>query len=207
MIEKPLSLPALSRQARFTRVPEAAVATRLLGAAGTVALATVTVMLAVAMLPSASVTDASSVCVPPDSGRVSQELTDEMKAKWGALAYLRGAIEVLKDLQGYEMRVTCDDGRPEAYTVWNFIVANGRTVGGVAVAPEADIMDGLLDLIVIQPTTTLDLAQLLVGVVSQRYLEHESVVQGCRQPIPSRRFGDQQNLALDACAPREACCD
>jgi hypothetical protein len=34
--------------------------------------------------------------------------------------------------------------------------------------------------------------------------ERGCLVQGCRQSLPSRRFGDQQNLALDARAPREA---
>ena len=42
----------------------------------------------------------------------------------------------------------------------------------------------------------VDLAHRRVELGERRMGERESVVQGCRQPIPSRRFGDQQNPAL-----------
>ncbi|REK18777.1 MAG: diacylglycerol kinase family lipid kinase [Planctomycetota bacterium] len=111
-----------------------------------------------------------------NSNRVSEYLTDEMKQKWGAWCYLRGAIDVLRDLNGYKLSMQCDDGPTETLSAWNFIIANNRSIGGITVAPLAKPSDGYLDLIVIEDGTTLDLAQVVLGVVSQTYLEHESVV-------------------------------
>jgi diacylglycerol kinase (ATP) len=111
-----------------------------------------------------------------NSTRVSEAMTDDMKKQWGAWCYLRGAIAVLSDLKGYVARVQCDDEPPREHPMWNFIVANGTSVGGVVIAPAADPTDGLLDLIVVEEGTLLDMAQVVAGVVTQSYLEHEGVV-------------------------------
>jgi diacylglycerol kinase (ATP) len=111
-----------------------------------------------------------------NSHRVSESLTDEMKQRWGAWCYLRGAVDVLNDLTGYRLQVSCDGGPTEEFTAWNFLVANGDHIGGVFIAPGADPGDGLLDLIIIQDGTLVDLAQLAAGVVLRDYLQHESIV-------------------------------
>ncbi|XYI01586.1 hypothetical protein ACMHYB_18255 [Sorangium sp. So ce1128] len=69
------------------------------------------------------------------SGQVDEALTDEMKAAWGPLAYVRGAMKVLPDLTGYETSIAWDDQEFERVEALNVIVANGRTcAGGMKVA-------------------------------------------------------------------------
>ena len=102
------------------------------------------------------------------SGQVQGAVTEEMKAAWGPLAYLRAAAAVLPDLRDYHTLVRLDDGPPERFEALNVIVANGRFAAhGWSVAPRADLEDGLLDVIVLRYGPLLDLtaaaAQLLAG--------------------------------------------
>jgi diacylglycerol kinase (ATP) len=110
------------------------------------------------------------------SGQVDEKLTEEMKATWGPLAYVRGAMSVLPDLTGYDTAIAWDDGELERAEVLNIIVANGRTcAGGMAVAPQADPADGLLDVVVVRYGSLLDLAKVAAMLVTGDYLEHEGV--------------------------------
>jgi diacylglycerol kinase (ATP) len=130
-----------------------------------------------------------------NSNRISASLTSEMKEKWGAWCYLRGAIEVMKDLNGYKLTVQCGNEPAETHSAWNFIVANGSSAGGVAVAPTADLADGLLDLIIIKDGTIMDMAQLAAGVVLQNYLEHENVVHRLVERVSITIEPDEQVVA------------
>ncbi len=92
------------------------------------------------------------------SGTVDEVLSEELKATWGPLAYLRGAVEALPDLTNYRTVITYDDGAPEVLDALNVIIANGRTAaGGIQVAPAANPEDGLLDVVIVgyAPITAL----------------------------------------------------
>src|SRR5438128_5461986 len=79
------------------------------------------------------------------SGVVDEKLTPEMKRTWGPLAYLRSAAAAFSELRGYATRVTLDDAQAFELDLYNVIVANGRYVaGGIPVAPDDDVADGLL---------------------------------------------------------------
>jgi diacylglycerol kinase (ATP) len=102
------------------------------------------------------------------TGQMNELMTDVLKATWGPLAYLRGAVGVLPNLTDYETFITWDDGPEERIAALNIIVANGRTAaGGFMVAPTANPEDGLLDVVVVQSGSLVDLAgvaaRLLVG--------------------------------------------
>src|SRR5438309_6928601 len=84
------------------------------------------------------------------SGVVDEKLTPEMKRAWGPLAYLRSAAAAFSELRGYTTKVALDDGQAFELDLYNVIVANGRYVaGGIPIAPEADHVDGLLDIVLI----------------------------------------------------------
>jgi diacylglycerol kinase (ATP) len=104
-------------------------------------------------------------------------VTEEVKATWGPFCYLRGAIEKLGDLQGYDALIRFDDGPEQQFDIWNVLIANGRTVGvGIAVAPLANPEDGLLDVILIPNSTLLDAAAMTAELIAGDYLSHEGVV-------------------------------
>lgn len=112
-----------------------------------------------------------------NSQRVAEALTEETKQRWGAWSYLRGGLQVLNDLTGFEVTLRTDDSPPEQLRLWNVIVANGRmAAGGLPVAPEADLQDGLFDLVLIQDGTPLDMASLSVEFFMGNYLDDPRVI-------------------------------
>jgi len=112
-----------------------------------------------------------------NSARVTENLTDELKQRWGPLVYLRGVIGVLTDLDVFRTTIRFDDEPPQVLNVWNILMANAQTCGGrVHVAPKASPADGLIDVIVVQDGTVGDMAEMAAGLVTGNYLEHEQVL-------------------------------
>ncbi len=88
----------------------------------------------------------ANVAAGGNSVRVTEEITTDMKSRWGAFCYLRGAVPVLADLQSYHIELECDGEILEGQDTWAVLVANRRTnAGGIVVAPPALPHDGLLD--------------------------------------------------------------
>ena len=103
----------------------------------------------------------ANIATGGNSYRVTESLTDEMKQTWGPFCYLRGVIDVLADLDSFETEIRFDGGPPHSFSVCNIIIANGKTSGGrIEVAPKAILDDGLLDIIIIQSGTVVDLADM-----------------------------------------------
>jgi len=110
------------------------------------------------------------------SGTVSEQLTPEIKRRWGPLAYVIGAARALTELEGYPVRLTWDGADPVATEVLNVVVANGRTAaGGQPIAPLADPEDGLLEVVLVLPGTPGELASLASRFSSGDYMDHPCV--------------------------------
>ena len=120
---------------------------------------------------------AVNVCAGGFSGAVDEELTDELKATWGPLAYLVGAVKALPALDGYRTTLAWGDGPAEVVDAFNIVVANGRTAGGGRpVAPRANPEDGLLDVVLIRSGSGLDVARLAARAAAGDYLDDDDVV-------------------------------
>lgn len=119
----------------------------------------------------------ANVAAGGNSDHVTRCLTSELKERWGAFCYLRGAIEVLGDLATYQARVRFDDSDEVLELgLWNVIIANGRTnAGHLAVAPRANPEDGLIDVILIRDGTTADLAGVMARFLTSDYLDSPQV--------------------------------
>jgi diacylglycerol kinase (ATP) len=110
------------------------------------------------------------------SGQVQEALDDEVKAWWGPLAYLRGAVNVLPTLTDYRTTIRRDHGPAETVEVLNLLVANGRTAaGGLRVAPRANPEDGLLDVVTVGCAPLLDLTGIAARLLAGDYLASEYV--------------------------------
>ncbi len=82
------------------------------------------------------------------SGVIGQSISRELKAKWGAIAYLVSALHLLPDLEGYHVNVVVDGTLIQSLVAVNVFVANGRfTGGGMEVSPIADLTDGMLNFV------------------------------------------------------------
>ena len=120
---------------------------------------------------------AVNVCAGGFSGAVDEMLTDELKATWGPLAYLVGAVKALPQLDGYRTTLAWGGGPAEAVEAFNIVVANGRTAGGGRpVAPRANPEDGLLDVVLIRTGSGIDVARLLARAAAGDYLDDDDVV-------------------------------
>ena len=120
---------------------------------------------------------AVNVCAGGFSGAVDEVLTDDLKATWGPLAYLVGAVKALPALDGYHTRVAWGSGPAETVDAFNVVVANGRTAGGGRpVAPRANPEDGLLDVVLIRVGSGLDVARLVARAAAGDYLDDDDVV-------------------------------
>lgn len=111
------------------------------------------------------------------SGIVDEKLTPEMKQTWGPLAYLRSAAAALPELRAYETAIVFDDAENISLNLYNVIVGNGRFVaGGIPVAPNAVLDDGLLDIILILERPAPDLAVLAAQALLGKHLSSDSII-------------------------------
>jgi diacylglycerol kinase (ATP) len=111
------------------------------------------------------------------TGQMQELLTEGVKAWWGPLAYLRGAVNVLPNLTDYHTTLSLDDGPVERIEVLNVLVANGRFAGaGLQVAPRANPEDGLLDVIAVFYRPLLDLTGVAALLLAGDYLSSDHVL-------------------------------
>ncbi len=119
----------------------------------------------------------ANVAAGGNSVRVTEEMTPEMKTRWGAFCYLRGGLSVLADLKSFRVDVQCDDESFNQLDCWAILIANGRTnAGRIVVAPQASPTDGLLDVIIIRDGGILDIFEIVSTAVLGNFLECEQVL-------------------------------
>jgi len=111
------------------------------------------------------------------SESVDEKLNPEIKRTWGPLAYVRSAAAAFPELHAHRTTVELDDGEKLSLDLYNVIVANGRYVGGgLPIAPEADLSDKLLDLILIPKASTAEMLILAAQMVLGSHLKSQHIV-------------------------------
>jgi diacylglycerol kinase (ATP) len=111
------------------------------------------------------------------SGLVDEKLTEELKRSWGPLAYLRSAAEALPDLTDYHTLLSFDDGEQHEIRTYNIVVANARYVaGGIPIAPQARIDDGLVDVLVVPAASMPQLALLVPQILLGQHLDSNLII-------------------------------
>jgi diacylglycerol kinase (ATP) len=142
----------------------------------------------------------ANVCGGGNSQRVAECLDNDAKRRWGPWSYLRGALEVLRDLEGFDVTLRMDDRLAETMRLWNVIVANGQVAaGGLPIAPQAEVTDGFMDIILVQDGEPLDIASLSMEFFLGDYLEDDRV-SFCR----ARKCVIEASPPLDFAADGEA---
>ena len=110
-------------------------------------------------------------------GAETSSLADEeLKGRWGNLAYFRASLESARDFEVREVRVTLD-GEERIVRAVNVVVGNCRYAGGGwLAAPRANPEDGLLDLVVIEDIGLKEALTLApAGLARADYLGKEGV--------------------------------
>ncbi len=101
---------------------------------------------------------------------------EELKGRWGKLAYFRASLEKARDFDVREVKVTLD-GEERMLRAVNVAVGNCRYAGGGwLAAPKANPEDGLLDLVVIEDIgLKAALALAPAALARSDYLDNEGV--------------------------------
>lgn len=89
----------------------------------------------------------ANVCSFGVSGMVDQEVARTSKALGGKLSFMVGSLKALARYRDRKVRVAFDAGPSQELSVTTLSVCNGRYFGGgMKIAPQADVSDGLFDI-------------------------------------------------------------
>lgn len=111
------------------------------------------------------------------SGMVGEKMTPKIKRTWGPLAYMRGAVAALSQLQSYHTQILLDDDEQLSAELYNVVVANGRFVaGGLPIAPDANPSDGFLEVVLIPKLCATEIALLAAEVVLGKHLSSKATI-------------------------------
>ena len=109
---------------------------------------------------------------------IGYQVLPETKLVLGRMAYyLEGLKEIT--LQGFEpINLTIES---EEYSgteeVLLFLISNSSSIGGFKkLAPEADVLDGLLDVVIIKKSDVTDLANIFFSIFSGGHINHQNVI-------------------------------
>ncbi len=107
---------------------------------------------------------------------ISEANDEEMKGRWGKLSYLRAYLEVARDFEVREVKLTLD-GEERMVRAVNIAIGNCRYTGGGWLAlPKANPEDGLLDVVVIEKGGIGEILTLAPSAFMQSdYLDNEGV--------------------------------
>ncbi len=127
---------------------------------------------------------------------VAYQVSTEMKALLGRTAYYFEGIKELtmQNLDSINVKITSEEYSGED-DILLFLVSNSSSIGGFKnLAPEADIMDGLLDVVVIKKSAVTDLANIFLNVISGDHVNHPNVIYFKTKSI---YIESKNNVAID----------
>jgi diacylglycerol kinase (ATP) len=106
---------------------------------------------------------------------VSYTTSDDLKKNIGPLAYYITGLTSLTSIKPFHVRIKTDHDYIEDEIIL-FIILNGRHVGGFNnVSSEADISDGLMDIILIKNCQPYELPALFLRVLNNSLLQDKRV--------------------------------
>lgn len=133
-----------------------------------------------------------------NTGQFLERLDDQTKKAWGPLVYIRGLIDVIRDLRAFPATVTFDDDSMEV-DMFNFFVANGKTSGGgMVVAPNESLFDGFMTATLVRSGAAGEIVGLTADYLMQAFVDNDLIEQRTverfavrgEEPIPVTIDGD-----------------
>lgn len=111
------------------------------------------------------------------SAVLSENLDRDSKSWWGGLAYVWGGLKTLPELEVYVARFKFDDKDVLEKTVYNLVVSNGKFIaGGIEIAPEAKLDDGMLNVMIVPEMPVAALAPLFAKSMNATHVESEELI-------------------------------
>lgn len=132
------------------------------------------------------------------TAKVGENIDSRVKEWWGSLAYIWGAAKTLPELDPYHLRLELD-GEPVEIDAYTLVISNGRYIGGgIPIAPEAEIDDGLLDVLILPALPVTRLAVLVPQILAGKHEDADDLVRrraamvrvGCAPEMPFNVDGE-----------------
>lgn len=105
---------------------------------------------------------------------IDEAMDEKTKKWWGAFAYARVAATVIPEASNYRVRLRVD-GKETEVTCAGLIVANGSYAGNLNIAPQADVTDGLINIMTARANSLADRIKLLTDLALGKQTESEWV--------------------------------
>lgn len=106
---------------------------------------------------------------------VSFSTHNELKKNFGLFAYYLKALSELKNIKSFKLKVKTDTEVVEE-DVLLFLILNGKHAAGFYnLVEEADLSDGIMDIVLIKSCNHIDLASMFFNVLSNDYLNNKNV--------------------------------
>lgn len=110
--------------------------------------------------------------------KVGYQVPSDLKAVLGRMAYyLEGLRELVSQgLEPVKVKITSEEFTGEE-EILLFVVSNSSSIGGFKrLAPEADVLDGLLDVVLIKNADIGELANIFLNVLTGEHIRHPKVI-------------------------------
>jgi diacylglycerol kinase family enzyme len=127
---------------------------------------------------------------------IMADTVDVLKDRMGWLAYVEAGIRKLPG-KPVKARISIDGQHPVRRRIRSVMVGNcGKIMGGIEIFPEAEVDDGVLDLLILSPRGRLGWLGVIAGIFGRNKNETESVdyFQGRTAEITLER---EQEFQLD----------
>ena len=107
---------------------------------------------------------------------VAFKTDNKLKKNFGPLAYYLQALSQMADIRPFNLKIQTDTQTIEE-EILLFLISNGTQAGGFSnLMTEADISDGIMDIVLIKNCHPLDLANLAFSVMSSNSLKNKNVL-------------------------------
>jgi len=105
----------------------------------------------------------------------ANRIANEAPAQLGGLVYAYGALRALAAWKHASFEVVVD-GQARAFSGWSVACANSKAYGGgMFMAPDADLHDGQLDVVISEATSKAKFLRVLPAVFKGKHVEEPSV--------------------------------
>lgn len=109
---------------------------------------------------------------------VGYQVPTDMKALLGRMAYYFEGIKELtqQNLDHINVKINSEEYSNQE-DILLFIISNSSSIGGFKkLAPEADVLDGLLDVVIIKKSAITDLANIFINILTGDHINHPNVI-------------------------------
>lgn len=106
---------------------------------------------------------------------ISQKIDGNLKNTIGKLAYYLKGIEELPNFRKLKVKLSSKECNYDG-EMYLLLVFNGKTAGNLNLAPEAEITDGKLDVIMFKAIQVIELLPLFIKLLRGEHLDSDKVV-------------------------------